>query len=152
MREIARILDNSLPKPPRGLLLADALAPLWMRCAPATLQRVKPLSYSQGRLFVAVPGSAFAARLREERGALLDQLRQEEGLSELREIVVRLVEPDRPRPACVNRLMAREYPQATRSLVALACDIDDPALKESLVRLSDTLLALTSRTDGPERP
>lgn len=142
MRELARILDYSLPKPPPGLLLADTLQPIWALCCPPSLQRVTPLSYCRGRLFVAVPGSAFAARLRQDMGDVLGRLRQAEGLSDLREIVVRIVESESRRPAIGHKIMKQEYPLATQCLAILSSDMSDPALKESLARLSGTLLAM----------
>lgn len=140
MQDIARILHRAVPTPPTDFLLAEALKPLWLRCCSQALQRVEPVSYCHGRLFVVVPGSAFAARLRQEMADLLAHLRTEPGLQGISEIVVRLAEGPRPGPVrSALPLPARRYPQATRCLSSLADAIDDPDLKASLARLASTL-------------
>ncbi len=147
MQALVGILGRSLPKPPSDLLLAANLRPVWQRKAPENLKGVEPLWYCRGRLVVAAPGSAYAARLREEAPGLIQSLRAEVGLDGLREIVVR---PAQRVPQA--RAVATAAPRsavAARCFGTLAASIDDPALKASLGRLAATLApadgAATSR-------
>ena len=141
-----------MPTTPADFLLAEALRPKWLKCCSLTLQRVEPQFYCHGRLFVVVPGSAFAARLRQERADLLVRLREEPGLSDIREIVVRVIEDRVPRLMPSAPFPGRRYPQATRCLVSLADAVDDPALKASLARLAGTLSAASAQCAIPPPP
>ncbi|HUW97714.1 MAG TPA: DciA family protein [Acidiferrobacter sp.] len=140
MQDIADILHRSVPVPPADLLSAETLRPIWRKCCSGALQRIEPRFYCRGRLFVTVPGSAFAARLRQEAADLLSRLRREPGLEDLREITVRLTE-DRGPPPAAHSYPERHYPQATRCLASLAEEVSDPELKASLARLAGTLSA-----------
>ncbi|MHB8253338.1 MAG: DciA family protein [Acidiferrobacter sp.] len=146
MQDIAHILRRSVPTPPTDFLSDEVLRPLWLRCCSLGLRRVEPQSYCHGRLFVVVPGSAFAARLRQEMAELLTRLRTEAGLSDIREIVVRLAETHYSPPAAAQKTVPdRRYPQATHCLASLSEAVDDPALKASLARLAGTLTDVSAR-------
>lgn len=140
MQNIARILHRSVPTPPADFLEAETLKPLWQRCTSPALERVEPQSYCRGRLFVTVPGSAFAARLREDKANLLERLRAEPALSGIQEIVVRIAAVV-PMQTAQKTRSSHSYPQATQCLVSLAGAVLDPVLSASLARLAETLEA-----------
>ncbi|WP_297365216.1 DciA family protein [Acidiferrobacter sp.] len=140
MQVIARLLDRSLPQPPADLLQGPALNAIWARCRPEGLHAVEALFYCRGRLFVAIPGSAQAARLRQEAPDLLARLRAEAGLGAIREIVARRVGRERPRSLGHDDRPVRS-PVGSRCFASLAQAVDDAPLKASLARLA---LALAS--------
>lgn len=140
MQVIARLLDRSLPQPPADLLQGPALSAIWARCRPEGLHAVEALFYCRGRLFVAVPGSAQAARLRQEAPDLLARLRAEAGFGAIAEIVARRV----GRELLRSRSRRRDDPPArspvgSRCLTSLAQAVDDAPLKASLARLAAAL-------------
>lgn len=89
---------------------------------------------------MAVPGSAQAARLRQEAPDLLARLRAEAGFGAIREIVARRVGRKLPRSLGRDDRPVRS-PVGSRCLTSLAQAVDDAPLKASLARLA---LALAS--------
>ncbi|WP_298139086.1 DciA family protein [Acidiferrobacter sp.] len=138
MQTVARILDRSLPKPPADLMQGPALAAVWARCRPEGLGTAEALLYCRGRLFVALAGSAQAARLREEAPKLLARLRAEAGLGAIREIVARRGGHRSARHHAPKRLPVHS-PVGSRCCVSLAEAVEDAALKASLTRLATSL-------------
>ncbi|WP_145960684.1 DciA family protein [Acidiferrobacter sp. SPIII_3] len=138
MQAIVRILDRSLPRPPADLIQGPALGALWARCRPEGLRAVEALFYCRGRLFVVAPGSAQAARLRQETPDLLVRLRAEPGLGALREIVVRRVgwEVARSRGSEGRPVRSAVGSRCFESLAEVVCDAP---LKASLTRLASAL-------------
>ncbi len=139
MQDIARILLHAVPTPPEDFLSAETVKPLWLRCCSASLSRVEPQWYCRGRLSVAVPGSAFAARLRQELPDLTPRLRTQPGLQGLLEVVIRVIEGPRPRLHGTQPVPARRSSEAARCLAGLALEVVDPELRASLDRLATTL-------------
>ncbi|MDA8390515.1 MAG: DciA family protein [Gammaproteobacteria bacterium] len=136
MEEIGLLLKRIMPEAPDDLMTAAALAPLWAAVATGALGHAHPLGYCRGRLFVAVPGSSFSARLRQEQPRLVQALRKAPGLRHLQEIV--------PRPwpgAAVPRTCAEPLrcPSAPDCVEALAAAVDDEALRASLARLAASM-------------
>ncbi len=148
MQVIARILDRSLPKPPADLVLGPALQAIWARCRPDGLKGVEALFYCRGRLFVAVAGSASAARLRQEAPDLLVRLRAEPGLADIRELVGRRPERDEERTPGQAARPLRSL-AGSRCFGSLAQTVDDLPLKASLARLAAALA--TGGTDDTSR-
>lgn len=147
MQAIARILDHSLPKPPVDLAFGPSLQTAWERCRPDGLGAVEVLFYCHGRLFLMVPGSAAAARLRQEGPDLLARLRAQPGLADLREIVTRRMGRELlPRNAAMKQVVPLRSELGARCFGSLAETVDDPALKASLARLAMALGA-----DDPAR-
>ncbi len=146
MQAIARILDHSLPKPPVDLALGPSLQAAWERCRPDGLVTVEVLFYCRGRLFLMVPGSAAAARLRQEGPDLLTRLRAEPGLADLREIVTRRMGRQLLPNAAMKQAVPLRSELGARCFGSLAETVDDPALKASLARL-----AVALATDRPTR-
>lgn len=139
MHDIARILQHAAPTPPADLLIGESLKSPWLLCCPESLQRVEPQWYCRGRLCVVVPGSAFAARLRQEMPSLMARLRKHQGLQGLSEIVIRVVDSQNPRLNSQKPFPARRSLEAARCLVGLARATADPELKASLDRLATTI-------------
>ncbi len=146
MQAIARILHYSLPKPPADLIFGPSLQAIWERCRPEELATLEPLFYCGRRLFVMVPGSAAAARLRQEGLDLLARLRAEPGLGELREIVTRRAGRQGPPNVAVKAAAPLRSALGARCFGSLAGMVDDPALKASLARL-----AVALAPDGSQR-
>jgi hypothetical protein len=138
MQVIARLLDRSLPKPPADLVQGPALGAVWARLRPEGLRAVEALFYCHGRLFVVAPGSAQAARLRQEMPDLLVRLRAEPGLGALREIVVRRIGREVARRRGSEGRPVRSA-VGSRCFESLAEAIDDAPLKASLARLASAL-------------
>ncbi len=139
MQDIASILTHAVPTPPADFLGAETVKPLWLQCCSASLARVEPQWYCRGRLSVVVPGSAFAARLRQEWPDLMARLRTQSGLQDLSEVIVRVIETPRPRAEGAEPVPARRSPEAARCLAGLALEVVDPELRASLDRLATTL-------------
>ena len=136
MEEIGLLLKRIMPEVPDDLMTAGALAPLWAQVATGALARIRPLGYCRGRLFVAVPGSSFGARLKQEQPRLLATLRQVPSLAQLQEIVAR------PWPEAATPGTRREPlrpPSAPDCVLALALAVDDEALRASLARLAASM-------------
>ncbi len=136
MEEIGQLLERIMPEVPDDLLSAETLAPLWAGVANGALARTQPLGYCHGRLFVGVPGSAFAARLREEAPRLLVALQATRELAGLREIVVR---PLPAVPAAGPRARPLRPASGADCVQALALAVDDEALRRSLARLAASI-------------
>lgn len=148
MEGISHWVHRVLPPPPPDLVGGPALWPLWRRHCPAGLEPLRPLGYCRGRLFVAVPGSAFAARLRQQQAALIDALRREPPLARLTAIVGRpWVEASRA------VVVARPARTATGApcVAALASMVGDTDLRASLDRLARTL-GRTGHHPGGDMP
>lgn len=139
MQDIAHILRHAVPTPPEDFLDAETVKPLWLQCCSASLTRVEPQWYCRGRLCVLVPGSAFAARLRQEWPDLMGRLRTQPGLQGLSEVLVRVIEAPPSRPRRARPVPARRSPEAARCLAGLALGIADPELRASLGRLATTI-------------
>ncbi len=144
MQAIARILHHSLPKPPVDLVLGPDLQAVWERCRPEGLKAVEVLFYCRGRLFLMVPGSAAAARLRQEGPDLLARLRTQPGLGDLREIVTRRT-GRQPPGAVTKAAVPSRSALGARCFGSLAEAVDDPSLKASLARLAAALATDDSR-------
>ncbi|MDA8192315.1 DciA family protein [Acidiferrobacter thiooxydans] len=149
MQAIARFLDRSLPRPPADLIQGPALEALWARCRPEGLHAVEALFYCRGRLFVVAPGSASAARLRQETPDLLARLRAEVGLGAIREIVVRRVgwEGARSRSRGGEGRPVRSA-IGSRCFESLAETVCDASLKASLTRLASALASGSTEDTG----
>ncbi|MHB1567072.1 MAG: DciA family protein [Acidiferrobacter sp.] len=145
MEEIGHWLSRVLPTAPPDLLDARALWPLWRRHCPPGLAGLRVLGYCRGRLFVAVPSSAFAARLRQEQPALIPALREEAPLAALTAIIVR---PWAPPVAVGAPSSARPIRTAAAGpcVAALAVAVSDADLRSSLDRLARTLDDAQGRT------
>ena len=137
MDDIGRLVKRIMSDAPDDLLGPEAVASLWEQAVAGTpLARIRPLGYCRGRLYVSVPGSVFAARLREETPHVLDALRAHAALAGLREIVVRPASPSVPAPL---RAAPLRPPSATACVAALSEIIGDEALRASLARLAASM-------------
>jgi hypothetical protein len=109
---------------------------------PPLIHHSAPLSYSRGCLEIQVDSAAWATRVRHTQSMLIARLREIPGFQDLRELKIR-IEPPAPAVPVVQTLPARPLikppAQTARLLRSLAGDIDDPALRAALERLSETI-------------
>jgi hypothetical protein len=121
---------------------AGRLKALWQRLAPMPLAaRSLPVRYEAGCLYLQTDSAAWATRLRQGQGELLARLRREPFFAKLENLHVRVV------PAA-SGVIASPTPRksakgclpngAAELLRGVADDVKDPALRESLRRLSDS--------------
>lgn len=120
---------------------AGRLKALWQRLAPMPLAgRSLPVRYEAGCLYLQTDSAAWATRLRQGQGELLDRLRCEPFFAKLENLHVRVVPaasdaitlPTPRKPAKAH------LPNGTAELLrGVADEVKDPALRESLRRLSE---------------
>lgn len=144
MEEIGHWLGRVVPTAPPDLLDARTLGPLWRRHCPPGLAGLQVLGYCRGRLFVAVPSSAFAARLRQEQPTLIPALREEGPLAGLTAIVGRPWAPAAGEAPSLARPIRTAV--AGPCVAALAVTVGDADLRSSLNRLARTLGEAPDRT------
>lgn len=110
---------------------------------PPLIHHSAPLSYSRGCLEIQVDSAAWATRVRHTQSALIARLREIPGFQDLRELKVRIEPPAQAASvvptAAAARPLAKPPAQTARLLRSLAGDIDDPALRAALERLSETI-------------
>jgi len=119
----------------------------WSRVLPGPLaDHTRPRHYEQGKLTVSAPSAAWASRLRQQQASLIDRLRREPGLAELRELAVQIVPKGEHDTAAdlrtladsTRRAPARLTPQTARLLREVAERVTDPDLRAALERLALT--------------
>jgi hypothetical protein len=119
---------------------ADRLKALWQRLAPMPLAgRSLPVRYEAGCLTLQTDSAAWATRLRQSQGELLARLRREPFFAKLESLHVRVVPAAgahapsaAPKPG-----KARLSSGAAALLRGVADEVNDPALRDALKRLSE---------------
>lgn len=128
-------LDRALHQ---GLGQMYELYPLWTQIAGHKLaMHSRPLAHIDQCLVVQVESPVWAAAMRQQQQGILGRLKEVDGMQQTREIRVRVA----PTPAPVGptesaRRAAEPVSAAAASSIALtAAAIEDPSLKDALMRL-----------------
>jgi hypothetical protein len=129
-------LDNRLGE-------SDRLKSLWSRLIPLPLAaRCLPVRYEGGCLYVQTESAAWASRLRHGQDDCLTRLRTEPYFASLKSLQIRVVpasaHDSMPKlPATQVKTAAVSLSTTARQTLRSAAEaITDPALRESLLRLS----------------
>lgn len=118
------------------------LTAMWMEATDGTLpEAVFPLKYIDGCLLLGCRNNTWLSRLRHQQGGLLARLQQHPFFQELQKIQLQMQPED---PAIVPlpgerqtrpRRQARMSDDSAAQIRAAAEGVEDPALREALLRL-----------------
>ncbi len=123
--------------PPSDLRLLPDVRALWAATVGEPLAaHTMPVRYTEGRLVVNADSSVWSSKVLFQRQTLAQRLRREPLLKDLRTLQVRVRPPVAERVSPPEPPRAGLSPAARRCVAGIAQDIDDPALREALLRLA----------------
>ena len=140
-RPVSGLLE-SLPiadKLSRSLAITNQVAPIWEKNIDRSLREHTQLAhFEDGVLVITADSPLWANLLHHQQQSVLDKL-QAAGLNMIRHIYIRTAprqlppQPRKPRP------LPKQDKSVTHSLEVAANSIDDPEVKQALIRLASTL-------------
>lgn len=132
---LARLTAGFLSMPP-GMRLARELQTAWQSCVDeSTASHVRPLLYADRRLLLEADSGVWASRFWHQRQTVLHKLRQLPGFRDLRDMHVRVSPASLPAAPVPQRLTPVSS-QAAKTILGMADEIQDPALRTALTRLA----------------